>query len=82
MSDDLREWKLSRAKGAILEYIRGVKKRATLKWVLGVLKGSHGVTKEEALALLNAIENDPTVTWTPDRRKRLEELRRVIDAEW
>ena len=82
MSNELREWRLSRARGAILEYIRGVKERATLKWVLGVLKGPQGVTKEEALALLNTIESDPAVTWTADRKRRLEELRRTIDAEW
>lgn len=38
---DLREWRLKRARRAIEEYVRGVRKRAAIGWVLGVLKGSN-----------------------------------------
>jgi hypothetical protein len=77
----INELRLKRARGAILEYIRGLKRRADIKWVLGVLKGSFGVSKDEALALIQSVKNDKSLILTPDRLDRLELLRRKVEAE-
>jgi len=83
MSDlEFREWRLRRAKGAIEEYMRGLKKRASdINWVIGILKGTFGVSKEEALSIIDAIREDKTIIITPERLKRLEELRKRIERE-
>lgn len=78
---DLREWRLRRARGAIEEYIRGVRKRTDIRWVLGVLKGPFGVSKDEALMLIEQIRSDRTFMWNSERLERLEELERRIKAE-
>jgi len=79
---DVKEWRLRRARGAIEEYMRGVKKRASdINWVIGVLKGFFGVSKEEALSIIDAIKEDKTIIMTPDRLRRLEELRKRIEQE-
>jgi len=80
----LDEWRLRRARGAIEEYMRGVKKRASdINWVIGVLKGAFGVSKEEALSIIEAIKEDKMIIKTPERLRRLEELkRRVEQEEW
>jgi hypothetical protein len=78
----LDEWRLRRARGAIEEYMRGVKKRASdINWVIGVLKGAFGVSKEEVLSIIEAIKEDKTIIKTPERLKRLEELRRRVEQE-
>ncbi|MEM1557799.1 MAG: hypothetical protein QXG12_04340 [Thermoproteota archaeon] len=77
-SFDINEWRLSRAKGVILEYMRGVKPRATLKWALGCLTKGFGLSKDEALKLIESIRNDPTVILTEDRLRRLEELKKAL----
>jgi len=83
MSDlDIREWRLRRAKGAIEQYMRGLKRRASdISWVIGVLKGNFGVSKEEALSIIDAIKEDKTIILTPKRLRRLEELRRRVEQE-
>lgn len=54
---DFQEWRLRRAKGVIEEYVRGVKRRASdINWVLGVLKGAFGVSKNEALMIIEQIK--------------------------
>ena len=80
----LDEWRLRRARGAIEEYMRGVKKRASdINWVIGVLKGAFGVSKEEALSIIEAIKEDKMIIKTHERLRRLEELkRRVEQEEW
>ncbi len=80
----LDEWRLRRARGVIEEYARGVKKRASdINWVIGVLKGHFGVSKEEALAIIESIKNGRSLILTEERLKRLEELRRKIEfIEW
>jgi hypothetical protein len=78
---DLREWRLRRARGAIEEYIRGVRKRTDIRWVLGVLRGPFGVSKDEALMLIEQIRSDRTFMWNSERLERLEELERRIKAE-
>lgn len=79
---DFTEWRLRRAKGVIEEYVRGVKKRASdINWVMGVLKGNFGVSKKEALELLEQIRNDKTLLMTPERLERLEALRKRVEAE-
>ncbi len=78
--DEFREWRLRRARGVIEEYVRGVKKRASdINWVIGVLKGHFGVSKEEALAVIESIKNDRSLILTEERIKRLEELRKKIE---
>jgi hypothetical protein len=79
---DLREWRLRRARGAIEEYVRGVKKKVSdINWVLGVLKGPFGVSKEEALMIMAQLRNDVTFMWDPERLERMEKLERRIKAE-
>jgi hypothetical protein len=79
---DFKEWRLRRAKRAIEEYIRGIKERASdINWVLGVLKGSFGVSKDEALALIQSIRNDKSLILTHDRLERLEFLSKKIESE-
>jgi hypothetical protein len=81
---DLQEWRLRRARGVIEEYIRGVKRRASdINWVLGVLKGAFGVSKDEALMIIESIKNDKIMVLTPERVKRLEELKKIVsNLEW
>jgi hypothetical protein len=83
MSDlSLDEWRLRRARGVIEECVRGVKKRASdINWVMGVLKGAFGVSKGEALELIELVKNDKTITMTPEKLRRLEELRKRVEAE-
>jgi hypothetical protein len=45
------------------------------------LKGSFGVSKDEALALIQFIKNDKSLILTHDRVKRLELLSRKVEAE-
>jgi hypothetical protein len=79
---DIREWRLRRARGAIEEYVRGVKKRASdIDWVMGVLKGVFGVSKEEALMIVEQVRSDRTFVLDSRRLERLEELERRIRAE-
>jgi len=79
---DFQEWRLKRAKGAIEEYVRGSKKRASdINWVIGVLKGAFGVSKEEAIKLIEQIKNDKTIIMTPERLERLERLEKRIEME-
>jgi hypothetical protein len=76
------EWRLRRARGVIEEYVRGVKKRASnINWVMGVLKGAFGVSKDEALMLIGQIRTDRTFLLDSKRLERLEELERRIRAE-
>jgi hypothetical protein len=72
------EWKLQRARGVVLEYMRGLKPRADLKWCVGCLTRSFGLSPWEIDALLKSIENDPTVVMTPDRANRLELLKEAL----
>jgi hypothetical protein len=53
----------------------------TYGWVMGVLKGNFGVSKKEALELLEQIRNDKTLLMTPERLERLEALRKGVEAE-
>ena len=79
---DLQEWRLRRARGVIEEYIRGVKRRASdINWVLGVLKGAFGVSKDEALMIIEQIKNDKTFIRDSKRLERLEELKKRIEVE-
>jgi len=80
----LDEWRLRRARGVVESYARGVKKKASdINWVIGVLKGYFGVSKEEALGIIKSLENDKSFILTEDRLKRLEELKKRIEStEW
>jgi hypothetical protein len=53
----------------------------TYGWVMGVLKGIFGVSKKEALELLEQIRNDKTLLMTPERLERLEALRKGVEVE-
>lgn len=83
MSDlDFQEWRLRRARGVIEEYVRGVKRRASdINWVLGVLKGAFGVSKDEALMIVEQVKNDKTFIKDSKRLERLEELKKRIEVE-
>ena len=83
MSDlDFQEWRLRRVRGVIEEYVRGVKRRASdINWVLGVLKGAFGVSKDEALMIIEQIKNDKTFIRDSKRLERLEELKKRIEVE-
>jgi len=79
---EFNEWRLRRVKGIIEEYVRGTKKKALdINWVMGALKGSFGVSKAEALELLEQVASDKTLLKTPDRLKRIEILRKRIEQE-
>jgi len=74
-----REWRLQRAKNVVLEYMRGVKQRTTLNWCIGCLLGNHGLKKpEEIRAVIERIENDPTIIMTSERKERLEKLKKAL----
>lgn len=75
---EVREWKLSRARGVILEYMRGLKPRADLKWCIGCLTKSFGLGNHEINTLLRSIEKDPAVIMTTERANRLELLKKVL----
>ena len=83
MSDlDLQEWRLRRARGVIEEYVRGIKRRASdINWVIGVLKGAFGVSKEEALMIVEQIKNYKMFIRDSRRLERLEELKKRIEIE-
>ena len=77
-----KAWKLRRAWSAIEEYFRGIKGRASgINWVLGVLRGSLGVSKEEALMVVDQLRKDVTFVWDSNRLKRLEELEERIKGD-
>jgi hypothetical protein len=79
---DFQEWRLRRVRGVIEEYVRGVKRRASdINWVLGVLKGAFGVSKDEALMIIEQIKNDKTFIRDSKRLERLEELKKRIEVE-
>jgi hypothetical protein len=79
---DFQEWRLRRARGVIEEYVRGVKRRASdINWVLGVLKGAFGVSKDEALMIVEQVKNDKTFIKDSKRLERLEELKKRIEVE-
>jgi len=42
-----KKWRMQRAKGVILEYMRGVKPEATLTWCIGCLLGDLGLRNPE-----------------------------------
>lgn len=77
---DFREWMLRRARGAIEAYVIG---KRNMNWVLGVLKGSLGVSKGETLMLISQLKNDKSFIWDSERLERIKELeRRVLTEEW
>ena len=79
---DFTESRLRRAKGVIEEYVRGIKRSASdINWVLGVLKGAFGVSKDEALMIIEQVKNDKTFIRDSKRLERLEELKRRIEVE-
>jgi hypothetical protein len=79
---DFQEWRLRRARGVIEEYVRGIKRRASdINWVLGVLKGAFGVSKDEALMIIEQIKNDKTFMLDSKRLERLEELEKRVKIE-
>ena len=82
MSDfDFNAWKIERATGTIEEYVKGTKKKASdINWVLGVLMGNFGVSKEEALMVIDQLKKDTTYVRDSNRLKRLEELEKSCQA--
>jgi len=77
---DFRDWMRRRARGAIEAYVIG---KRNMNWVLGVLKGSLGVSKGETLMLISQLKNDKSFIWDSERLERIKELeRRVLAEEW
>jgi len=77
-----------RAEGVILEFIRGIKKRASLNWALGCLREmlEHGMLSlSDILEIIEEIEGNPSLYLLdrfPERKERLKilkhELKRII----
>jgi hypothetical protein len=77
---DFREWMFRRARGAIEAYVIG---KVDMNWVLGVLKGSLGVSKGETLMIISQLKRDKSFIWDSKRLERINELeRRVLAEEW
>jgi len=74
-----KKWRMQRAKGVILEYMRGVKPEATLTWCTGCLLGDLGLRDpEEVKSVIKSIESDPALIVTPERRERFEKLKAAL----
>ena len=74
-----KKWRMQRAKGVILECMRGVKPEATLTWCTGCLLGDLGLRDpEEVKSVIKSIENDPALIVTPERRERFEKLKAAL----
>jgi hypothetical protein len=76
---EMDEWRLRRARGVILEYIRGIKPRATLRWAIGCLTKSFGLNREEINTLIESIKRDPTIIMTEERLNKIEILKRAVE---
>jgi len=80
----MRDYYRRRAEGVILEFIRGVRKGASLSWALGCLKEmlEHGkISLSDVLEIIEEIEGNPSLYLLdlyPERRERLEALRREL----
>ena len=74
-----KNWRMRRAKGVILEYMRGIKLGATLTWCIGCLLGDPGLRDpEEVKSVLKSIEKDPALIITPERKNRLKRLKEAL----
>ena len=70
---------LRTVKGAIEAYVIG---KEDMNWVLGVLKGSLGVSKGETLMIISQLKNDKSFIRDSKRLERIKELeRRVLTTE-
>ena len=79
MSDlSVKEWARQRAKGVILEYMRGLRPRANLEWAVGCLTKSFAPTESELRLIIGSIETDPLITHTSDRTIRLNKLKKQL----
>ena len=71
---------MQRAKGVILEYMRGIKPEATLTWCIGCLLGDLGLRDpREVKSVIESIENDPALIITPERKERFEKLKAALE---
>lgn len=81
-----KEYFKKTAERVILEYIRGLKKRATLNWVLGVLRKMieyKNFSLDEIQNIISEIETDPSLYSLDkfaERRPRLNRLRMTLNA--
>jgi hypothetical protein len=76
---EIDEWRLKRARGVVLEYMRGIKPRATLQWAIGCLTKSFGLSEGEINTLIESIKRDPTIIMTEERLNKIEVLKRAIE---
>ena len=77
----MRDYFLNRARGIVLEYIRGVRRGVSLNWVIGSLVKMverNEISVAEIWSIINEIENNPRLYLLDrisGRRERLEELK-------
>jgi len=80
----MRDYHRRRAEGVVLEFIRGIKKGASLNWALGCLREilEHGkLSPSDVLEIIGGIEGNPSLYLLdrfPERRERLEALKREL----
>jgi len=82
----MKDWYRKLVKGGILEYARGLKKRASLNWVFGEAEKAMArryVTKQEIVSMISEIEEGPYLPFLSKEEKmnRLQPLRQLLDSK-
>jgi len=82
----VEDWYRKLVKGCILEYARGLKKRASLNWALGEAEKAMArkyVTKQEIISMISEIEEGPYLPSLSKEEKinRLRPLRQLLDSK-
>jgi len=66
--------------GSIIEYVKGLKERASLEWAVGIVKRaieSKGLTKAEVFNIMDKIETEPWVLPTISREYKSAKLNKL-----
>ena len=66
--------------GSIIEYVKGLKERASLEWAVGIVKRaieSKGLTKAEVFNIMDKIETEPWVLPTISREYKSAKLKKL-----
>jgi len=80
----MKDWYRKLVKGCILEYARGLKKRASLNWAFGEAEKAMArkyVTKQEIVLMISEIEEGPYLPFLSKEEKinRIQPLRQMLD---
>ena len=81
-----RKWFRLWVEGSIIEYVKGLKERASLGWAVGIVKRaieSKALTKPEVFNIMDKIETQPAVLPTVSREHKsakLDKLRTAIQS--